>query len=559
MVPATISRLNPSQLLLAVPSTSSSYAFASALSGSPYLQAIDLATAHHISRQALTRTNVTNANIDPDLNKLVEPSVTFVQASHDGRWLATVDEWSPPLRDIEGLVINDAELWSECHRRTEIFLKFWSWNAEHKQWELVTRVNRPHSLVDDETRAGRVLDLQADPKTLSFSTVGEDGVIRIWKAKVQLSNNLVVRTPNGEPLMEWSCRCVIPLGRPERLRNFDRDNLKNRRKTAAARLAYSSDGTVLAASQAGTDDGTLGLMHFIEPNSGDIRRTQAGLYSGVIAALGFVERHLVTVAEDLMVWDTVQGCLTYGFSLQSRALSQANMAAMIHLAVDHTQGSFAVALPIVEVGDQETLPRHWLRGARSQILVFDPKQPAPLHATALPNLVTALVPLVGSKGYAALDSAAELRIISHTASLAFSLSEEKALRGGALVVRGDDSSKEQRQDEDEDDVDDGGRDGVGHYRDVLEKVQQRAIMKNNDDGDDDDDDDDDDAAPVVRQEQLTEIFDVGPAYSLPRLEELFGQVAGLFSKKPLVSSSSSSSSRREEMTTTTTTTTAAAV
>jgi hypothetical protein len=44
--------------------------------------------------------------------------------------------------------------------------------------------------------------------------------------------------------------------------------------------------------------------------------------------------------------------------------------------------------------------------------------------------------------------------------------------------------------------------------------------------------DDDDDAPVVRQQQLTEIFDIGPAFALPPVEDLFEQVVGLFSRKP---------------------------
>ena len=42
-----------------------------------------------------------------------------------------------------------------------------------------------------------------------------------------------------------------------------------------------------------------------------------------------------------------------------------------------------------------------------------------------------------------------------------------------------------------------------------------------------------DGAPVVAQQQLTNIFDVGPSFALPPIEEMFYQVAGLFSVKPV--------------------------
>jgi NET1-associated nuclear protein 1 (U3 small nucleolar RNA-associated protein 17) len=42
---------------------------------------------------------------------------------------------------------------------------------------------------------------------------------------------------------------------------------------------------------------------------------------------------------------------------------------------------------------------------------------------------------------------------------------------------------------------------------------------------------DDDGTPVVSQQQLAQIFDIGPSYALPPLEDMFYQVAGLFSSK----------------------------
>ncbi len=48
--------------------------------------------------------------------------------------------------------------------------------------------------------------------------------------------------------------------------------------------------------------------------------------------------------------------------------------------------------------------------------------------------------------------------------------------------------------------------------------------------------DDDDGPKVVSQQQLREILDVGPSFALPPIEEMFYQVADLFSSKPLAQS-----------------------
>jgi NET1-associated nuclear protein 1 (U3 small nucleolar RNA-associated protein 17) len=49
----------------------------------------------------------------------------------------------------------------------------------------------------------------------------------------------------------------------------------------------------------------------------------------------------------------------------------------------------------------------------------------------------------------------------------------------------------------------------------------------------DDSDKDEHETPVVTQQQLASIFDIGPAFALPPMEEMFYQVAALFSAKPL--------------------------
>jgi len=44
-------------------------------------------------------------------------------------------------------------------------------------------------------------------------------------------------------------------------------------------------------------------------------------------------------------------------------------------------------------------------------------------------------------------------------------------------------------------------------------------------------DEDDDEFPVVTQQQLTSVFDIGPAFALPPIEEMFYQVVDLFAPK----------------------------
>jgi NET1-associated nuclear protein 1 (U3 small nucleolar RNA-associated protein 17) len=92
-----------------------------------------------------------------------------MRVSHDGQWLATVDEWSLPSKDIEFLSLDERPSEEEQQRRLEVFLKFWLWNAEAKEWQLVTRVDSPHALTSvDESGAGGVLTFVADPSALGL-------------------------------------------------------------------------------------------------------------------------------------------------------------------------------------------------------------------------------------------------------------------------------------------------------------------------------------------------------------------------------------------------------
>jgi NET1-associated nuclear protein 1 (U3 small nucleolar RNA-associated protein 17) len=43
----------------------------------------------------------------------------------------------------------------------------------------------------------------------------------------------------------------------------------------------------------------------------------------------------------------------------------------------------------------------------------------------------------------------------------------------------------------------------------------------------------DDETPVVSQQQLSNIFDVGPSFALPPIEEMFYQVADLVGQRPI--------------------------
>jgi NET1-associated nuclear protein 1 (U3 small nucleolar RNA-associated protein 17) len=180
---------------------------------------------------------------------------------------------------------------------------------------------------------------------------------------------------------------------------------------------------------------------------------------------------------------------------------------MIHLAVDRESHTFAIALPATY--DGRTGRTISLVHRYSELAVFQPDTLTPVLVHDFSTLVTALLPAVGSEGYLVLDSAAEIwsvlkKGIQAVTSLAQSTS---ALQ---LDTVDEPTGDLLRLVEDEDEAGE------------VEIIQPPADLPM---------DDDDDENPVVTQQQLSEVFDIGPSFALPPMEDMFYQVAALFGSK----------------------------
>ena len=92
----------------------------------------------------------------------------FAAFTHDGRWLATIDEWQDRgSLDDSGMA--------------ETNLKFWQFRG--REWIMTTKVESPHGVLC------RVLGL-ASPgfrsASLEFTTLGDDGQLKIWRSSGEL-------------------------------------------------------------------------------------------------------------------------------------------------------------------------------------------------------------------------------------------------------------------------------------------------------------------------------------------------------------------------------------
>ena len=504
--PAVISPVNPSRLLVGVSASQEISPSKPLVTSMPYLQTFDLGSGHNISRQALTRSNETNINATPSGHQISEPRVTHMKVSHDGNWLATVDEWTPPQRDVDFIGHQGKEMEDERRRRKEVYLKFWQWSRENDTWELVSRIDAPHSLSGISSGAGRVLDLAADPSSLRFSTIGEDKVVHTWTTKTRKRDGVVVRGNNGQALRNWDCHHAISIGKPELI-----DNLKYTQKYPGNGIAtFSDDGSILAAAC-----GDSSILHLLDPETGVIRLSRTGLFEGEIIKAEFLGQDLITLSNTLQVYDLVTDEVRYSIRLSPSvtSLSISQKTEMMHLAADRKNRTFAVALPAT----LQDMDPDSLLSKSSELAVFEQDKQEPVLEETFPTLITALLPALGSDGYLVLDSAADIRTVlrkggqavtaqaQSTSALQLDVVEE---RNGDLISL----------------VENGDMDVDEEIDDALPSSRPPYDI------------DDDDETPVVKQQQLTAIFDIGPAFALPSIDDLFYQVASLFISPPLAHS-----------------------
>lgn len=505
--PAVVNPANSAHLLLAVGESQEIDPLSKQILHTPYLQTFNVAHSHNVSRQALSRTNITNVNIAPNAHKLSEPQITHMQITHDGAWLATVDEWMPPRKDLEQLGLSADSLIAEQRKRREVYLKFWEWKTESENWELVQRIDSPHSLYPENTGAGRVLDLKADQSSHAFSTIGEDSTVRIWRPKTRTRDGVVVRGSEGQALVNWTCQGTVQL--PKTL--AEDDTVAELKRPEQGCVAFSEDGSVLAAALGGVAEA---VVHLIDPLVGTLKYTRPSSYTGDLVSMAMLGQYLIVLSDELRVYDIVANELQYGIELGKAqlALPAQSKYEMEHLAVDGANKTFAVALPCK---DDRFNPS--LTGIYSQVAVFDATKPTPLMAHTLPHLVTALTPAVSSPGYLTIDAAAEITTITPKATQAAAITAHSMAELGMDVTMAVDEEP------------------AAPAPGLMELVEEAQAEEDEEMADVDamDEDDNDDGTPVVPQQQLTNVFDIGPSFALPPIEEMFYQVAGLFSAKPM--------------------------
>ncbi|KAK3985390.1 hypothetical protein QBC44DRAFT_250616 [Cladorrhinum sp. PSN332] len=487
---ATVNPRAPSQMFLCVGNGQQATLGAGATS-TPLLQVFDISSFQGIAKHAIARTNPTDVNITSEGVPIVEPTATNLAFSADGKWLASVDEWQPPEKDIDPFMTGSKSPAEVCRQRREIYLKFWEVEKDNSL-QLVTRVNEAHHT--DQAEA--IFDIASDPISSRFATIGNDGFVRFWTSRLRRRDGLAATGPEGEPLRSWTCSRAITLPVYEQ----QEDIVEAPKKVFhSGAITFSEDGSVVFAAYGATAEA---LVVAIDTETGEVRDVISGMLKGEIRAIRALGSSLILLSEDLVVYDIVSDELLYSFTLKDTSEAAKRLT---QLAVNHESKSFALVAPVPSPRQEKMK-----RGARSELTVFSIDDQEPQLVRTFPQLITSVFAAPGSSGYVVVDSAAQIWAITEGAEQAPVLKSlaDLGMDHSAAVVESAHEAVEV-QDEASDDE--------------MQDVDQDVEMA---------DDDYDNHAVVVAPQRLAEVFNAAPAFAMPPIEDIFYQVAELFSTKP---------------------------
>jgi len=496
-IPAVSNPTNPAQILVSTGNgQKSTLAEGNALSA-PYLQIFDVESSQSVAKQAVARANPTDSRVTTKGYPIVEPTVTQVAFSHNGKWLATVDEWQPPERDVETLLDGSDSVADICTERREVYLKFWEAGQGGTSFHLVSRINEAHYTTKPQT----VFDLASDPSSTRFATIGGDGIARVWSPKLRQTDGLAATGPEGENLWRWSCTQSIHLER-----TIDQEDGLDGFRTvvnASGALDFSEDGSTLFVAYGGSAEA---VVYIIDTDSGEIRDKLFGMFNGDVKELKAISSCLVMLSDDLRVYNVVSDELHYGVGLKKMFRGP---LPLLQLAVSRQSRSFALAVPLLRSGESAK------KGTVSELVIFSIDDNQPQLVRTFPHLITSLISTKSSSGFIVVDSAAQVWSVgigAESSMLAqpladIQLDKDVSVADEGIPLRLTDGDDDAASDEEMQD------------RDADEEVEDYDIHP-----------------AVIAPQRLAEIFNAGPAFAMPPIEDIFYQVAELLISKPVTSS-----------------------
>ena len=309
-VPAALHPHHSDRILLAYSLQTSNPSIKPNEKSTNMLQTYDITSHLQLSRQALARNLISAVNIGPNGQPLKEPDVTHLNIGHDGKWLVTVDQWSPNDNDLREMYLARGDQSARADLN-ECFLRFWSTNNTSTDtgtdnWELNTRIDDPvfSSATSNHKRA--ILAVAVSPARSQIAVADSTRTLKVYSPKARIRSGVPVRDAQGQQLFTWTCDHTIPL-----------QDASVSPDPKSATLAFSEDGSVLAASWS-TNSHLKARVHLIDAKNAKVAASISGVVGSGTSQIAFCGRYLIGLSERFVVYDTVTMATTLAIEIDNK-------------------------------------------------------------------------------------------------------------------------------------------------------------------------------------------------------------------------------------------------
>jgi NET1-associated nuclear protein 1 (U3 small nucleolar RNA-associated protein 17) len=222
----------------------------------------------------------------------------------------------------------------------------------------------------------------------------------------------------------------------------------------------------------------------IDPTTGDIRCSRAGLCSGPSAGIGFIDRCLIVVSQSLSIWDIVADEVMSTLLIDGRSENTL-------FAVNPRSRTFAVVVAPTPTADSDPPAKK----SACECLVFDASSLQPVFRSSLKSTARTLLSDPRSGDYVIVDTAAQVMRIAASEK---TRTEAPAYNDTSILPQT----------------------GLENLFGGFTARSEPAASDFPEEG-------------VRNTRDLTDIFDVAPSFALPAVDVLFKNVVDLLEAGPV--------------------------
>lgn len=304
-------------------------------------------------------------------SSIKDPQITHINFSYDGKWMATVDEYTPP--SIDRLLSKDDK---------EINLKFWRYKESNNSWVLTTRIAAPHG-----NKKNIVNLIPAGPsfhRGHAFLTTSENGGLRLWMpqqvAKDDENVNEVDNNSNNKKNDLIPYKSSVNYTLTWSVRRSLGGRLHNPESIA---VVWSSDGSAIFLAYGKT-------VYVINARTFEICSTLPNVSETPVQKMAVMGSKLVIISQSrITVYDLIQCLESWTVAVDMSVSNAYNL-----VGIENSPNSVANGPKTFAVGVNNMSAKK--NSLNSRVYIFSIDSPVPVHVEQLKSTIISIQPVSGS-------------------------------------------------------------------------------------------------------------------------------------------------------------------